>query len=87
MPVQTRMSPDEVAQQGEAWYEKLQTQIEADNMGRYLIVDVETGDYEIGPDYILPTERLLSKRSDAPLYALRIGYRSMGRLASTSVTA
>lgn len=80
MPTQTKQSSEEVAARGEAWYERLKSQIEPGNTGRYLIVDVDTGDYDIGDDYILPTERLLANRPDAPLYALRIGYRAVGRI-------
>ncbi len=80
MPTQTKLSSEEVAERGEALYERLKPQIEPGNLGRYLVVDVDTGDYDLGDDYILPTERLLVKRPDAPLYALRIGYRAVGRI-------
>jgi hypothetical protein len=78
MPMQTKLSPDEFAIQGEAWYERLKSQIEPENFGRYLAVNIETGEYEVGDDFILPTERLLSREPNAELYALRVGYRAIG---------
>ena len=81
MAIETKLSSREVAARGEDWYEHtLKPQLESDHLGEFLVVDVQTGEYEIGQDYILPTERLLSKHPDALLYALRIGYRSVGRI-------
>ena len=81
MPVLTQFSSSDIAQRGEALYEeKIKQHVEPHHVGECLVVDVETGDYEIGPDYIQPTERLLAKRPEAPLYALRIGYRAIGRI-------
>ena len=81
MTTDTEVSPREVAARGEGWYEShLKQQVEPDHIGEFLVVDVNTGDYEIGRDYIQPTERLLAKRPDATLYALRVGYRSVGRI-------
>ena len=81
MTAETESGPREVAARGEAWYERhLKQQVEPAHLGAFLVVDVNTGDYEIGKDYIQPTERLLAKRSDAVLYALRVGYRSVGRI-------
>ena len=80
MKMQTKLSPDEVARQGEAWYEKIKAQVEPNDFGRYLVLNINTGEYEVGNDFILPTERLLSRTPDAELYALRIGYRAIGRI-------
>ena len=84
MPSLTQLPPADVARRGEALYEQsLKPLVEPKHLGEYLVVDIETGDYEIGSDYIQPTERLLAKRPDAPLYALRIGYRTIGRIGKT----
>ncbi len=81
MAALTQLSPSDIARRGETLYDQsLKQQVEPQYIGKYLVIDVETGDYEIGTDYILPTERLLAKRPDAPLYALRIGYRAVGRI-------
>jgi len=81
MFVKINLSPQEVTARGEEWYERrFKHQQESDNIGKFLVVDVNTGDYAIGQDYIQLTERLLAKRPDAVLYAMRVGYRSLGRI-------
>lgn len=81
MAAELLLFPADIAGRGETLYDQsIKQQVEPQHIGDFLVVDVETGDYEIGNDYILPTERLLAKRPDAPLYALRIGYRSIGRI-------
>ncbi len=75
------LSPQEVTALGEEWYERyFKPQMEAENIGKFLVVNVDTGDYKIGQDYIQPTEQLLAERPNAVLYALRVGYRSLGRI-------
>ena len=81
MTAETELGPREVVARGEDWYERhLKRQVEPAHLGEFLVVDVNTGDYEIGRDYIQPTERLLAQRPDAVLYAPRVGYRSLGRI-------
>ncbi len=81
MTSETELGSREVAARGEDWYERhLKQQVEPAHIGEFLVVDVNTGDYEMGQDYIQPTERLLAKSPDAVLYALRVGYRSVGRI-------
>ncbi len=88
MATSTQLSPAEIAQRGEALYDQsLKSLVEPKHFGKYLVVDIETGDYEIGTDYIQPTEKLLAKRPDAPLYALRIGYRAVGRIGGRYTAA
>jgi hypothetical protein len=77
---------EEVAVRGEALYEQqIRMQVEATHQGEFVVVDIETGDYEIDPDDLVATKRALAKRPDAVLYGLRVGaptaYRLGGRFA------
>ena len=68
---------EETARLGEALYEReLRARLEADleNVGKILVLDVESGDYEIDETGIPAARRLQARRPDARLYALRIGY-------------
>ncbi len=77
----TRLSPEEVVRRGKELYEsKIRAQVEAGNKGKVLVIDVETGDYEIGEDSLPLSERLHAKHKDAALYAMRIGYPAFGRI-------
>jgi hypothetical protein len=78
---------EEVAARGEALYEqRIRAQVEAAHTGEFVVVDIETGDYEIDADDLAATKRALAKRPDAVLYGLRIGsltaYRLGGRFAT-----
>lgn len=68
-------SPQEVASQGEAIYEQnIRKNIETGNKGKFVVIDIETGEYEIDDDDLQATKRVLARHSDAILYGLRIGY-------------
>ena len=74
-------SPEEVQSRGEAIYQQqLREKVEAQNKGKFLVVDIETGQYEIDEDDLEATKRVLAKRPDAVLYGLRIGYPTAYRL-------
>ena len=78
-----KYSSEEVAARGEALYDQqIRTKVESQNRGRYLVLDIETGDYEIDQDDLLATKRALAKRPDAVLYGLRIGFRAAYRLGA-----
>jgi hypothetical protein len=77
---------EEVAARGEALYEQqIRAHVEVAHMGKFVVIDIETGDYEIDVDDLAATKRALAKRPDAVLYGLRIGvptaYRLGGRFA------
>jgi hypothetical protein len=73
----TDYSPDEIVSRGEAIYERqIRPRVELDNQGKYVIIDVETGEYELDDDDAIATTRALVKRPEAVLYGLRVGYPS-----------
>ncbi len=72
---------EEVAARGEAIYaEQLREQVEAGNHGKFLVLDIETGDYEIEAEDARATHRILARRPAAVLYGLRIGHRAAYRM-------
>lgn len=74
MPYQTH-SPEEVESRGEEIYEQqIRTHVELGNKGKFVVIDIETGAYEVDEDDLQATKRALAKRPDAILYGLRIGY-------------
>jgi len=74
-------SPEEVESLGEAIYQqRIRDKVESQHKGKFLVVDVETGEYEIDEDDLKATQRALAKRPDAVLYGLRIGYPAAYRL-------
>jgi hypothetical protein len=83
----THYTAEEVAARGEALYEQhIRPHVEATHQGKFVVVDIETGDYEIDADDLAATKRALAKRPDAVLYGLRIGYPTAYRLGGSFAT-
>ena len=67
--------PEEVESRGEEIYEQqIRQKVEAGNKGRFVVIDIETGEYEVDDDDLQATKRALAKRPKAVLYGVRIGY-------------
>jgi hypothetical protein len=77
--------PAEIAARGEAIYERdIRPLVEGRCPGQYLVLDIETGEYEVDPDDLVATKRALAKRSGAILHGVRIGHRAAYRLGRSS---
>jgi len=76
--IQTRLNNEELGERARELYEKsLRVQVETPkNIGRIIVIDVETGDYEIDDLGIESSRRLQARHPGATLYALRIGYNT-----------
>lgn len=80
-------SPEEITARGEAIYrEQIRSLVEATEKGKFAIIDIETGDYEIDTRDATATLKLLERRPDAITYAVRIGCRVAYRIGGRRVT-
>jgi len=80
-----KYSREEVAARGEMIYdEQIRSKVESQSKGKYLVLDIETGEYEIDQDDLTATKRILAKRPEAVLYGLRIGYPTAYRIGGFS---
>ena len=71
----------EVAKQGEAIYqERIKPLVYPLHIGKFLVVDIETGDYEIGNRMLIASKKLRERRPDAVTYGLRIGFLAAYRM-------
>ena len=62
---------------GEAIYhERVLSQVGPVDKGTFVVIDVETGDYELDARDATATRRLLSRRPTAVTYAVRVGHRA-----------
>lgn len=69
----------EVCRQGEAIYWKtIQPTLQQEDKGKYLLINVETGDYEIDEDEIAASQRARKRPGgDTPRYYLKhIGFKA-----------
>ena len=83
-----RYSSDEIAERGQALYDStIRERLDASLRGKFLALNVDTGEYEIDADERAALKRALAKHPDAPLYLLRIGYPTAYRLGRRAVAA
>ena len=77
-----RYSKEEIVQHGEERYEQeIRGKIdEESNKGKVLVIDIETGEYEIDADGLAAARRARAKHPDAALYAKRIGYPAYAKI-------
>ena len=65
--------PDDIVPEGKAIYEGLRAQLEQTDCGKFAVIDVYSGDYEVDTRDAEATARLLSRRPDAMTHGIRIG--------------
>ena len=73
-----RLSNEEIDRRGQEWYSsKIRAEVETPaNIGKQIVIDVETGGYEIDDDGLKASHRLMEKHPGAALFGLRIGYNA-----------
>jgi hypothetical protein len=78
---QSRYSTDETVRRAQELYEQLlRARLEPEHQGKYVAIDIETGEYEFGADYHAAAHTILSRKPDAAIGVLRIGYPAVGRI-------
>ncbi len=50
--------------------------------GKFLVIDIETGEYEIDAHDLIATRQLLANRPNAVIYGLRIGFPTAYRIGA-----
>ncbi len=81
---QVTYSGEEIARLGKAVYHRLQTQLESvENIGKIVAIDITSGDYEIGDDVLLVSDRLKARHPLAQMWAERIGFNAVYSVGGT----
>ena len=78
-PARQRRPRQEAVRLGKAIYERdIRPQVEADHFGKYVAIDVETGDWAIADSTRTAVERLRAQRPDAiDVLCERVGFRAL----------
>jgi hypothetical protein len=81
MPVRhPRYSKEEFARRGHEIYEtQVRPQVEEDDRGKIVAIDIETGDFEVDKSEIAACERLEARHPNAQIWIVRIGSRHVRR--------
>lgn len=83
---QPRYSKEEFAQRGDYLYEnQIKSQVEANNYGRIVAIDIETGEFELADEILTATDRLFERIPDAQPWIVRIGHRAVHRVGARSL--
>ena len=70
-----RLSRDEIGKRGSTLYQsELSQRFDSSDFGKFMAIDVETGEYEIADDAADASDQLWEKKPDAQVYVERIGY-------------
>ncbi len=79
---------EQVVRRGEALFEeRIRPELDEQERGKFLVVDVETGDYELDADELQALKRAKAKKPEAVLYMLRLGYPTAYRLGRRAAVA
>lgn len=82
--VTPKYSPAEFARRGDALFSgQIEPRLSSADRGRFVAIDIDTGDFEIDDDDFTATQRLLDRRANAQIWIARAGERTAYRLGST----
>jgi len=74
--MRSRQGREEVARQGDEIYDRLVLpRISPEDKGKFALVDIETGDYELDRDEVAASDRLLARRPGARVWMRQVGSR------------
>lgn len=66
----------------EIYADQIKPGLVADDHGRFVVIDVETGAYEVADTDIEATTALMARNPDAVIFGIRIGHKTAYTLRS-----
>lgn len=69
----------------EIYNTKIKHLVEPQEKGKFLVIDVTTGDYAVNRLLISAEDELAARRPDAVIYTMRVGHRAPFRLPSMKI--
>ncbi len=86
MPIDN-YTEDEIVQRGHTLYQqKIRAAVDkAENKGKMLVINIETGEWEMDVDDVAAAKRAKVHFSGAPLFSMRIGYSAAYRIVGGSL--
>lgn len=82
--LQPRYSKEEFARRGDEIYQRsILPCVEADDEGKFVVIDIETGAYEIDADELAASDRLLARHPDGQIWLTRVGSRYARRFGAS----
>jgi hypothetical protein len=82
--VSTKYTSEEIRRRAEEIYRRdIRPKLRPEDKGKFIVVDVESGDYEMDEDDLSAAEILKARRPNGVFFGLRAGYTSSYTLAGT----
>ncbi len=79
-----RITAQEVALRGRQLYEeRIRSQVEPEHDGRFLVVDVDSGEYALADDELEAFARVREKTPEGVLFLIRVGHRAAHRIGAS----
>ena len=80
-----RFPKDEFARRGDEIYARdIRAQYESSRYGEFVAIDIESGDFEIGPDETIISNLLTRRQPDAQIWLRRVGIPYAHRIGGAS---
>ncbi len=77
------LTPEQVAELGEKIYlEKLKSILEPNDTGRFVAIEVESGDYFVGSSIIEAIEKARTLHPDKLMHTIKIGFEGVFKMGS-----
>ncbi len=78
--VQPRYSKEEFERRGDAiYYNQIRPRLKPKDKGKFLAIDIETGDHELAADELKAIRKLRARIPEAQIWMVRVGYRAVHR--------
>ncbi len=78
--LQPRYSKEEFAERGDELYEReIRPHLTVEDEGKFVVIDIDSGAYEIDIDELAASDRLLASHPDAQMWLRRVGSRYVRR--------
>jgi hypothetical protein len=79
--VKRRYSKEVFAERGDAIYaSQVEPHLKASDKGKFVAIDIETGEYELAADELTACDRLRSRIPESQTWLVRVGYPYVFRL-------
>jgi hypothetical protein len=76
----TKRERDEIARRGDEIYDsRVRPHLGPEDKGKFVLIDIESGDHELDRDEIAASDRLLARHPDARVWMVQVGSRSARR--------
>jgi hypothetical protein len=80
----TKHTPEEVARIAEEIYARqIRPKLGPEDKGKFLVLDIKTGEYELDADDLTASERLRARIPNGEYFGLRVGYTTSYTLSGT----